>query len=353
MNKSAVIADYLTVGTNSFGLLRVIAACAVVFSHSWTVTGGADVLEPLKAATGFTLGWHAVHLFFALSGLLIAGSLNHSRSIKHFIWSRFLRIFPGLMAVAVTTLVVAAIFVDTSDWQKSTVTLFLIKNLLLMGPSATLPGVFEGNPLPGEINIPLWTLKYEVFAYATIAALTIVCWRFSNYLKIKVIILAVLFVTAFLMLFFGPPHMHDKFNHVTRLIFAFYLGVAAWHWRDQLRASGLVLLVLTLANLALLWFEIHYVAMQIVWVAYAGLWVGTRTYGTLSRLTDRQDYSYGIYIIGYPVQQTVLAYGGVDDPWLNFAISITLTLALAACCWNLVEKPALRLKKLFVGRVAA
>ena len=94
MTKNHTIADNLTIGSNSFGLLRLLAASAVVVSHAWLVTSGSYASEPLLVETGFSLGWHAVNLFFALSGLLIAGSLHHTRSLIQFAWSRFLRIFP-------------------------------------------------------------------------------------------------------------------------------------------------------------------------------------------------------------------------------------------------------------------
>ena len=85
------LSTYLVKGQNSFGILRVLAATAVVFSHAWTATGGSHYPEPLQFETGFTLGWHAVNLFFVLSGLLVTGSLHNRKSISYFILSRLLR----------------------------------------------------------------------------------------------------------------------------------------------------------------------------------------------------------------------------------------------------------------------
>ena len=71
MRANLPISHYLGKGENSFGLLRLLAACAVVISHAWTIVGGETVPEPLQTSTGFTLGWHAVNLFFSLSGLYL------------------------------------------------------------------------------------------------------------------------------------------------------------------------------------------------------------------------------------------------------------------------------------------
>jgi len=165
MANNSSIADSLTRGNNSFGLLRLIAASAVVISHAWVITSGSSASEPILRETGFTLGWHAVNLFFVLSGLLIAGSLHHSRSIEQFFWSRFLRIYPALFVVVCTTLFAAALLVESFSLQLTTFTEFLVTNLLFAGAYATLPSVFVDNPWSGFINPPLWTLNYEVLSY--------------------------------------------------------------------------------------------------------------------------------------------------------------------------------------------
>ena len=230
---------------------------------------------------------------------------------------------------------------------------YLARNVLLIGAGATLPGVFVDNPKPEAINVPLWTLKYEVLAYASIAALTVLSDRFMGGRHRGRITLVILFATAATMLSFGELGTHGKFEHAVRLAFAFYLGVAAWQWRHRLKAKGLDFALLTLANVVMLLTDFQYAALQILWLAYGGLWLGTRTYGWISEFTDRQDYSYGIYIIGFPVQQAVVATTGILDPWANLAISLPIVLILACCSWNLVEKPALRLKKSLPRLVSA
>jgi len=343
--KSYKISDRLMVGNNSFGLIRLLAACAVVFSHAWTVTGGLETKEPLRVETGFTLGWHAVSLFFALSGLLVAGSLHHCRSIIQFAWSRFLRIFPALMMIMLMTLIASAVLVDTFMWQLSAILEYLVKNVALFGANATLPGVFENNPIPYELNIPLWTLKYEVLMYVSLALLSFVSWKYEGRLTMKSITVIILLSTGCITLFFDVPENHGRIDHIVRFLFSFYLGVAVWLWRDSIHVSGVHFLLFSCVNFGLLFIGVHLIMIQIIWLGYCALWFGTRRYGWLSRVTDRQDYSYGIYIIGFPVQQMVLAYTGLNNPWLNFVMSLTIVLFLSACSWNLIEQPALRFKK--------
>jgi peptidoglycan/LPS O-acetylase OafA/YrhL len=57
----------------------------------------------------------------------------------------------------------------------------------------------------------------------------------------------------------------------------------------------------------------------------------------------RHDYSYGTYLYGFPLQQSLIA-AGIADPWLLFATAAGLTLGCAALSWHAVERPCLALK---------
>lgn len=57
------------------------------------------------------------------------------------------------------------------------------------------------------------------------------------------------------------------------------------------------------------------------------------------------DFSYGTYIIAFPVQQAVnAAMGAASSAWNNLAISVPITLVLAMLSWHFIEQPCLRLK---------
>ena len=57
------------------------------------------------------------------------------------------------------------------------------------------------------------------------------------------------------------------------------------------------------------------------------------------------DLSYGLYIYGWPVEQTLLyATGGALLWWQLFPLALMLSAAIAFLSWHLVEKPALRFK---------
>jgi peptidoglycan/LPS O-acetylase OafA/YrhL len=68
---------------------------------------------------------------------------------------------------------------------------------------------------------------------------------------------------------------------------------------------------------------------------------------------DRGDYSYGIYLYGFPVQQTVAYLFPASREWyLNALFSLPVIIALAALSWHIIERPSLSLKKVLQGRRA-
>jgi peptidoglycan/LPS O-acetylase OafA/YrhL len=63
------------------------------------------------------------------------------------------------------------------------------------------------------------------------------------------------------------------------------------------------------------------------------------------------DFSYGLYVYAFPLQQAVVATAGtkVGVPTL-FVISYTLTLLVAITSWHLIESPCLSLKGIWKRR---
>jgi peptidoglycan/LPS O-acetylase OafA/YrhL len=54
------------------------------------------------------------------------------------------------------------------------------------------------------------------------------------------------------------------------------------------------------------------------------------------------DLSYGVYIVHFPIIQTVVALGLFTAPWTGAGVSLAAAVVAALLLWYLVEKPALR-----------
>ena len=146
------------------------------------------------------------------------------------------------------------------------------------------------------------------------------------------------------MIFFGKMENHGALHHLVRLMFAFYIGAACWLWREYIRVATWMVLALAILNMLLLLNEIYYLPAQIILTAALAIWIGSLDLGTITTFSDKQDYSYAIYITGYPIQQSVIAYTGILEPWHNFAVTMAIVLPIAALSWNFIENPVIRLK---------
>ena len=76
---------------------------------------------------------------------------------------------------------------------------------------------------------------------------------------------------------------------------------------------------------------------------YAAISVGTISSSALSFLKGR-DYSYGLYLYGFPIEQAIVHLIGPQSAITNTMIAFPVALLLAVMSWVLVERRALSFK---------
>jgi len=81
-------------------------------------------------------------------------------------------------------------------------------------------------------------------------------------------------------------------------------------------------------------------------LAYSIFWLAYVPAGFIRRFNNLGDYSYGMYIYAFPVQQGILALAPQATPAMIIVIATVITLILAALSWHLVEEPALMKKEI-------
>lgn len=336
---------------NSFGVIRLLAALAVLLSHNYAVHSGNFNLEPVQAWTGFSLGKHAVHVFFVLSGLLVSLSLHRSASVLNYLRSRMLRIYPGfLVCVLLCALVLGPAISSVSFnayWRSAQLPTYLGETLGLISASARLPGVFASNPYAGEVNLSLWTIKYEVLCYLLLAAGSAV-GLLATRRRSTLVLGGLLLLASASYLVPGLINDEGLLESLRRFFICFGLGALAFVHRDELVLSGRVLLVLVLLlvfahNTALA------VPLLLLATAYATIFAASFRAGGLSRWTERADYSYGIYLYGWPCGQVVMLAWPQASLWELQILSLAAAVPLAAASWHLVERPALHMRQRVMG----
>jgi len=67
---------------------------------------------------------------------------------------------------------------------------------------------------------------------------------------------------------------------------------------------------------------------------------------------SRGDYSYGIYLYGFPIQQAIIStFPGMNSWILHLFISALIVTMFATFSWHFIEKPILKLRKHFSVKI--
>ncbi|ODT82395.1 MAG: hypothetical protein ABS76_07175 [Pelagibacterium sp. SCN 64-44] len=336
---------------NGFNGVRLLAATAVFVSHAFLIAPAGWHGEPLDGSA-YNLGQISVNVFFFLSGMMLSRSFALKPDLISFIAARLLRIFPGLIACgAATAWIIGAM--NTSEslaaYFTDPATLTYPLRVLVQFNVAELQGVFQHGQEPGEINVPLWTVKFELFAYAAFLAIPILGLFGSR-------LCAVLLTLGFgaMLAVSSVTHAFDTsfWGSIIRFGFCFTLGMSAFLYRDSIRPNWPLALFGIILAMALPPWPLGQVFSALAF-AYFAVTLGGSSLPWLTRATNRSDISYGLYLYSFPIQQALIARHGVTPAsalgvsFLAFAIAVLA----AYCSWVLIEKPALSLKHWF--RVSA
>ena len=338
----------LAVGrVNNFNLLRLLAASIVLFFHCFALTGNKISELPVPTNIGFMdLGLLGVTIFFAISGFLIAQSVTRSPSIFKFVTARALRILPALalstsfcvvfIGPLATSLPQGEYWTDFRTWR-------YLFHTVVLDPQIRLPGVFEHNPYPPAVNGSLWTIPIEVWCYAMLgsAALVGLCRRRWQY---NIVAIAALIAFANYELFFRQHIPSGAAWSTVYLVGVFFFGAWCFLHREFLPASLLAAGVVVLLTIVLLDTRLSTYALFCA-VTYLTLIVAHNARLRVAWFLKLGDYSYGVYVFAFPVQQFLVSRFGINDPITLFVLAFPATLGLAIFSWHIVERPALALRR--------
>lgn len=332
---------------NNFNLIRFLAASAVLVSHSFALSTGTSASEPWGRLLGITPGSMAVEIFFLTSGFLVTASLVRRRDVRSFALARMLRIYPGLIvAVSLTVLAVgfrfttlhpSSFFTSAQTWIYWARTTTLVTNV-----EHLLPGAFENNPWRFAVNSSLWTLPYELTMYVVLAlvwmAVSALRKTSGSLFERAIVVIAALTMLAQLLL------IGIVTSSALRLSAMFFVGSALYVLRNRLPLSGRIFAIM-LAVVVTSGFDKRVFAycypLSLPYLVFYMAYVP----GGLVRSFNRiGDYSYGIYIYAWPVQQMTAALVPGVKPLEMFVLAFLGTCTLAVASWHLIEKPSLALK---------
>jgi peptidoglycan/LPS O-acetylase OafA/YrhL len=338
--------DYVNGRPAGFDYMKLSLAVLVVVFHSVNTTYGQEADYELWNSPLRPFARAVLPMFFGVSGFLIAASLDRSKTIIKFLGLRVLRIFPALtVEVMLSAFIIGPLLTTYALGAYFSDPLFFSYLLNAVGEvHFLLPGVFADNPHPNTVNATLWTIPFELYAYISLAILALLGFRKRRWLApLSVVGLTALHLAA-------RVWKHDwQYVPVTGgipgyvLVIAALAGVTVYAYRDVIPWTPKVFWATTLA--AGVWFCLPWGGEYAsVLVAYAAVYLGLTDPPRIALVKDT-DYSYGIYLYGFVIQQTFVALFPELRHWaINAVVCLAASFVFAMLSWNLIEKPTQKLK---------
>ncbi len=322
--------------SNNFDFLRFAAAAVIVVTHAYALRlgyVGIGMYDPLALMAQAGLA-----VLLVTSGYLIAASWESTASPARFAWKRFLRVVPALIPLIFLTLFVIGPLMTSLSPAGYFAALFSPAGLATIPffENGSVIGLFQDNPWT-YVNGSLWTIPVEVFMYGVVAALGI-----AGLLHRRGAIPAIAAVNVLLWIYwFDDPRMAK-----VRFTLYFLVGAYLYIHRERITyrpvVAGGLLLVLGASALTP-----YLTVAGVLCIPYLVIYAAHLPVPLLNTFGRHGDFSYGIYIYHYPIQQTLI---GITANALSLpalcALSFVATFALAFLSWHIIEKRAMAAKNL-------
>jgi peptidoglycan/LPS O-acetylase OafA/YrhL len=326
---------------NNFRLLRFLTALTVAATHCLWIVYGFNPSTEGTLRILIQASHCGICIFFGLSGYLITSSLIERPNFLHFTVSRIIRLCPLLIFSSLliafvfgpffTTASFSAYYDDWRLWAYVPVTALSYSDM-------TLPGLFENAPAGGEVNVSIWTLKYEIIAYIALGLLASlgmlhhrIVWIWS-----ALAIATFLYVSYFTQLRAEIPFLMHGF----RFGFAFLIGVLLYTYRPILPIN-LIGVFLVVGFAAYTNSTAYMEPFRIIALTYTAIWFGSLRPYLLNFYNRFGDYSYGIFVFHWPIAQLVLQ----TNPGISYGDLLIwvlpITLGFAVVSWHGIEAPLL------------
>lgn len=289
-----------------------------------------------------------VPMFFALSGFLVGASFERTKTLGMFYGLRAVRIFPALaFDTIVSALILGPVFTQFSLSAYFSDPLFIRYWLNILGePQFSLPGVFLDHPVSGIVKSQLWTIPLELGCYLSIGAIGLLGGQKRLWVAPVAALVATIVYPAMQAIKQQELLVDSRMSGML-IVACFLWGVTFYQHRN--RVTGSIWSAIVSVVLGMVLMSLHVGGGIFGCAAPFFLAHATAVVGCLnpkpSRFSSYADYSYGLYLYGFPMQQVLVHFSWIPrEPVTNFVLAVGLSGVMAAISWKYVEKPALKLR---------
>lgn len=322
--KKITLANAMTQKSQNLQIIKFLAALLVIWSHAYALVGQDDFIC-LVSKGKQTGGMLAVAIFFFSGGLLIAKSAERSKGAISYFKKRCIRIFPALIIVVICSAFILGPVMTSLTLREYVTNVgtyrYLLNGILIL--QHDLPGVFETNPVFSTVNGSLWTLPVEFLCYT-------VCWIFYKlgFLQKKKIPFLLgsygIMSVAMYSLVGRMPALALLFS-VVQPCYMFLLGMCVYVFREHIVLDWRGFVVSVVCFAVLLGAGMGTLAVWIFY-PYICLFLAYMPKQMNQRVAILGDFSYGIYLCAYPIQQTLLS---ISQGKISIAFHVCMASVLA------------------------
>jgi len=340
--------DILTRDKNNFDIIRLFSALVVIFGHSFYLfpTGGYQEPVTMVLKNNFS-GTFSVGVFFFISGILVTKSFLSNQSTLRYIAFRLARIVPGIFVCitilafivgpAVSKLPISEYFFGYPlycYWVQNSTVAWIVS---FWNYCSSIPGAFDSNIFPNAPNGSLWTIRPEIVCYTYILFAGFL-GLLKNSLRINISI-ALILITHFIWPHALPYFWDDViYSDILKVGLFFTAGVFAYSIRNYLVIRFIYILPMVFIVSLIKNEEIREYFLYATFF-YAVLVIAAWDKLLTFRLPG--DYSFGVYIYGWPIQQCLNHFWPGITSLPSNLICLPLALLAGWLSWNLIERPFL------------
>jgi peptidoglycan/LPS O-acetylase OafA/YrhL len=328
---------------NNLDLIRIVLSSLVIIYHSFALNPSWGLKDPtLTHLKDISTGGISVKIFFFISGLLVTNSLIRNKSPFAFIISRFLRVFPGLIAVVLIAAIIVGPLVSSVgiiEYIKDAKTLdYVIKNIL-MDTQYVLPGVSFTNHYD-SLNGSIWTIKFEVLYYIILALLFPII-IFYRGVGASIFCVSIIVYPLF-------PFDQSLLGPVPLLPQCFCFG-ALYALNSEVFKSNLIT-PMVLFLISFIFRDNLYVYTVTLSFGFSLLALHISSCKVIRSLHIKNDISYGVYLWGFPVQQILSEYTSLS-PFFGILMALLVSYSIGHASWILVERPGILASKQLSAKI--
>lgn len=322
---------------NNLNAIKFICALLVILHHAYPLSKGLSYIDPIMSLSNgqLNLGNLCVCIFLFIAGLLITKSLARSKNGIDFFKKRLKRLLPGLIIVVlITAFIIGPIFSTLSlnqyFYDISVYKYAFMNSIMIINHD--LP-VFVNNIYNTSPNGSLWTLPVEFCCYIYVYLISKMKFLQENkaIIFIPCIVLACIFQSYIIKLF---PAIWPAIQ----LVLFFTVAMLMYIYRSKIKINFYGVIFMSFLTLVAIYFN-FYLYINIIIIPYIVCYIAFKM-KEFKLLNHLGNYSYEIYLIGFPIQQCVSGIFGVNgmNPYLNFFISVPIVIVLAILLHKIVNK---------------